>query len=87
MSAFATPTLSRLGGGVSSRTLIFAAGLAPVRRFFLAHGLIVTRVVGVMFIANILLGFHPTRAYIAFGVGIILLLVGIVGMVSTRSRG
>jgi threonine/homoserine/homoserine lactone efflux protein len=32
-------------------TLIFAAGLAPVRRFFLAHGLIVTRVVGVMFIA------------------------------------
>jgi threonine/homoserine/homoserine lactone efflux protein len=32
-------------------TLIFAAGLVPVRRFFLAHGLIVTRVVGVMFIA------------------------------------
>jgi len=32
-------------------TLIFAAGLAPVRRFFLAHGVVVTRVVGVMFIA------------------------------------
>ena len=32
-------------------TLIFAAGLAPVRKFFLRHGLIVTRVVGVMFIA------------------------------------
>jgi threonine/homoserine/homoserine lactone efflux protein len=32
-------------------TLIFAAGLGPVRRFFLTHGLIVTRVVGVMFIA------------------------------------
>lgn len=32
-------------------TLIFAAGLGPVRRFFLAHGVIVTRVVGVMFIA------------------------------------
>jgi threonine/homoserine/homoserine lactone efflux protein len=32
-------------------TLIFAAGLAPVRRFFLTHGVIVTRVVGVMFIA------------------------------------
>ena len=32
-------------------TLIFAAGLAPVRRFFLRHGVIVTRVVGVMFIA------------------------------------
>ncbi|MFL5662222.1 MAG: hypothetical protein ACJ8BW_12860 [Ktedonobacteraceae bacterium] len=43
-------------------------------------------IVGVMFIANILLGYHPTRAYIAFGVGIILLIVGIVGMVSTRSR-
>ncbi|MFL5707044.1 MAG: hypothetical protein ACJ8AG_30120 [Ktedonobacteraceae bacterium] len=43
-------------------------------------------IVGVMFIANILLGYHPTRAYIAFGVGIILLIVGIIGMVSTRSR-
>ena len=32
-------------------TLIFAAGLPSVRRFFLAHGVIVTRVVGVMFIA------------------------------------
>ena len=32
-------------------TLIFAAGLAPVCRFFLAHGVVVTRVVGVMFIA------------------------------------
>ena len=32
-------------------TLIFAAGLPPVRRFFLRHGVIVTRVVGVMFIA------------------------------------
>jgi threonine/homoserine/homoserine lactone efflux protein len=32
-------------------TLIFAAGLAPVRRFFLAHGVAVTRIVGVMFIA------------------------------------
>jgi threonine/homoserine/homoserine lactone efflux protein len=32
-------------------TLIFAAGLPAVRRFFLAHGVVVTRVVGVMFIA------------------------------------
>jgi threonine/homoserine/homoserine lactone efflux protein len=32
-------------------TLIFAAGLPAVRRFFLAHGVIVTRVVGVIFIA------------------------------------
>ena len=31
--------------------LVWAAGLAPVRRFFLRHGLAVTRVVGLMFIA------------------------------------
>jgi threonine/homoserine/homoserine lactone efflux protein len=32
-------------------TLIFAAGLPAVRRFFLSHGVIVTRVVGLIFIA------------------------------------
>ncbi|MGO9740563.1 MAG: LysE family translocator [Roseiarcus sp.] len=32
-------------------TLIFAAGLPAVRRFFLAHGVMVTRVVGLVFIA------------------------------------
>jgi threonine/homoserine/homoserine lactone efflux protein len=31
--------------------LIFAAGLPAVRRFFLRHGVAVTRVVGVLFIA------------------------------------
>ena len=36
---------------LADATLIFAAGLAPVRRFFLRHGLIVTRVVGLIFIA------------------------------------
>ncbi len=65
--------------------------MEPLRNTQLYIGAIVLGVlaliVGVMFIANILLGFHPTRAYIAFGVGIILLLVGIVGMVSTRSKG
>ena len=40
-----------LGFLLADATLIFAAGLAPVRRFFLKHGLIVTRVVGVLFIA------------------------------------
>jgi threonine/homoserine/homoserine lactone efflux protein len=40
-----------LGFLAADATLIFAAGLAPVRRFFLRHGLIVTRVVGVVFIA------------------------------------
>lgn len=31
--------------------LVWAAGLAPVRRFFLRHGLAITRLVGVMFVA------------------------------------
>lgn len=31
--------------------LVWAAGLAPVRRFFLRHGLAVARVVGILFIA------------------------------------
>ncbi len=39
-----------LGFLAADATLVFAAGLAPVRRFFLSHGLIVTRVVGVLFI-------------------------------------
>jgi uncharacterized membrane protein HdeD (DUF308 family) len=64
--------------------------MEPMRNTQLYIGAIVLGVlaliVGVMFIANILLGYHPTRAYIAFGVGIILLIVGIIGMVSTRSR-
>ena len=40
-----------LGFLAADATLIFAAGLPPVRRFFLRHGLIVTRVVGVLFVA------------------------------------
>jgi hypothetical protein len=44
-------------------------------------------VVGALYLANILLGYHPTRAYIAFGVGAILLLIGIVGMVVSRPKG
>jgi threonine/homoserine/homoserine lactone efflux protein len=40
-----------LGFLLADATLIFAAGLTPVRRFFLKHGMIVTRVVGVLFIA------------------------------------
>ena len=35
---------------LADATLIFAAGLPPVRRFFLTHGLAVTRAVGVVFI-------------------------------------
>ena len=44
-------------------------------------------VVGALYLANILLGYHPTRASIAFGVGAILLLIGIVGMVVSRPKG
>jgi threonine/homoserine/homoserine lactone efflux protein len=40
-----------LGFLAGDLTLIFAAGLPAVRRFFLRHGLIVTRVVGTLFIA------------------------------------
>jgi threonine/homoserine/homoserine lactone efflux protein len=39
-----------LGFLAADATLIFAAGLAPVRKVFLRHGLIVTRLVGVIFI-------------------------------------
>ena len=40
-----------LGFLAADATLIFAAGLPAVRRFFLTHGVVVTRVVGVIFIA------------------------------------
>lgn len=40
-----------IGFLAADATLIFAAGLPAVRRFFLAHGVVVTRIVGVMFIA------------------------------------
>lgn len=36
---------------VADILLVYMAGLAPVRRFFLRHGVAVTRVVGVLFIA------------------------------------
>jgi threonine/homoserine/homoserine lactone efflux protein len=36
---------------IADATLIFAAGLPAVRRFFLTHGVAVTRVVGLLFIA------------------------------------
>jgi threonine/homoserine/homoserine lactone efflux protein len=40
-----------LGFLAGDLTLIFAAGLPAVRRFFLRHGVVVTRVVGTLFIA------------------------------------
>jgi threonine/homoserine/homoserine lactone efflux protein len=39
-----------LGFLAADATLVFAAGLPAVRRFFLTHGVIVTRIVGVLFI-------------------------------------
>jgi len=44
-------------------------------------------VVGVLYEANILLGYHPTRGYVAIAVGAILVIVGIAGMVASRPRG
>ena len=43
-------------------------------------------IVGVLYLANILLSYHPVRGYTALGVGIILLLIGIVGMVVNRPK-
>ncbi|WP_252720192.1 hypothetical protein, partial [Acinetobacter baumannii] len=39
-----------LGFILADLILVSVAGLAPVRRFFLGHGLIVTRIVGVTFV-------------------------------------
>jgi uncharacterized membrane protein HdeD (DUF308 family) len=44
-------------------------------------------IVGVFYLANILLGYHPTRAYVAIAVGAILLIIGIAGMVVSRPKG
>jgi len=44
-------------------------------------------IVGVFYLANILLGYHPTRAYVAIVVGAILLIIGIAGMVVSRPKG
>ena len=43
-------------------------------------------VVGVFYLVNILLGTHPTRAYVAIAVGAILLIIGIAGMVVSRPK-
>jgi hypothetical protein len=48
---------------------------------------VIALIVGILYVANIALGYHPTRGYIVLAVGVILLIIGIVGMVNTRSRG
>jgi hypothetical protein len=44
-------------------------------------------IVSVFYLVNILLGYHPTRAYVAIAVGAILLIIGIAGMVVSRPKG
>ncbi|HKF35856.1 MAG TPA: hypothetical protein VKB35_03055 [Ktedonobacteraceae bacterium] len=44
-------------------------------------------VVGVLYVANVALGYHPTRGYVAIGVGAILVIIGIAGMVASRPKG
>lgn len=46
---------------------------------------VIALLVGVAYLENIVLGSHPARAYVALGVGVVLLLIGIVGM-AMRSR-
>jgi len=43
-------------------------------------------IVGVLYLVNVF-GYHPTRAYIALGVGVILVVIGVVGMVVRKPRG
>jgi hypothetical protein len=47
---------------------------------------IIAIIIGIMWLANIVLGSHPTRGYTALGVGVILVIIGIVGMFMARSR-
>lgn len=44
-------------------------------------------IVGVLYVANVVLGYHPTRGYVAIGVGAILVIIGIAGMVASRPKG
>ncbi len=44
-------------------------------------------ILGILYVANIALGYHPTRGYIILAIGVILIILGIIGMVTTRSRG
>jgi hypothetical protein len=47
---------------------------------------IIALVVGYLYNANQLLGFHPTRAYAAWAIGAVLIIIGIVGLVMARRR-
>ena len=48
---------------------------------------IISIIIGVFYQANIILGYHPSRAYFAFAIGAILLIVGIAGAFVVRRKG
>ncbi|HLG75715.1 MAG TPA: hypothetical protein VKX46_04835 [Ktedonobacteraceae bacterium] len=39
---------------------------------------------GIFYVANIMLGYHPTRGYVALAAGVILVIIGIAGFVAGR---
>jgi hypothetical protein len=47
---------------------------------------VIALILGVLYLVN-MFGYHPTRAYAALGIGVILVIIGVVGMVVSRSRG
>lgn len=48
---------------------------------------IIVAIVGILWEANIAIGYHPTRGPVAIAVGVILIIIGIVGLILARSRG
>lgn len=47
---------------------------------------IIIGILGILWEANIAIGYHPTRGPVAIAVGVILIIIGIVGMIMARSR-
>lgn len=47
---------------------------------------IIIGIIGILWEANIALGYHPARGPVAIAVGVILIIIGIVGMIMARSR-
>ena len=47
---------------------------------------VIALIIGVLYLANVF-GDHPTRAYVALGAGVVLVIIGIGGMMMARTRG
>jgi len=47
---------------------------------------VIALIVGVLYLAKVF-GDHPTRAYVALGAGVVLVIIGIGGMMMARTRG